>query len=129
MNKNYQLGLLHFVHVLINADGSIDDREMDAIHLIQAEEEIDDAVFRDFSRSIATAKTGDIYTRGIELLNQCNEEEKLIAFVHLFRLAEADASISMNEVRHLLHAIKITQVDFTDVELSARLSSQKKTAA
>lgn len=129
MNTDYQLALLHFVHVLINADGTIDDREINAIQLIQAEEKIEDTIFQEFFRSIAGITIKDIYNRGIALLNTCNEEEKLIAFVHLFRLAESDSSICMNEVKHLLHAIKAAEIEFADVEMIVRISSQKKTAA
>jgi uncharacterized tellurite resistance protein B-like protein len=125
MNRNYQLGLLHFVHVLINADGTIDEREMDALRKIQIEEEIDDTIFHEFSRSISGAKVREIYNKGIELLNTCTEEEKLIAFVHLFRLAESDESICMNEVKHLLHAIQVVKIEFADVAMSARLSAYK----
>lgn len=125
MNRNYQLGLLHFVYVLINSDEAIDDREMETVRAIQHEEKIEDSVFQEFSRSIATIKRRDIYNRGIELLNTCNEDEKLTAFAHLFRLAESDSSICLNEVKHLLYAIKATKIEFEDVAMIARMSSQK----
>lgn len=123
MKKNYQLGLLHFVHILINADGYIDDREMEIIRKIKKEENIDDGVFLEFSRSIAHIKGQDIFNRGLDLLNSCTEEEKICAFVYLFQLAEADASISMKEVRLLMYALKVTNVDFNDVALSNDLAS------
>jgi len=59
----------------------------------------------------------------VELLNACNEEERLCAFVHLFRLAESDASISLDEVRHLLMATKGVKIDFEDVIMSAHLAA------
>ncbi|MEO7991234.1 MAG: hypothetical protein ABI663_16915 [Chryseolinea sp.] len=121
MKKNYQLGLLHFVHMLINTDGRIDDREMEIILKIKKEENIEDRVFLEFSRSIATAKDQDIFNRGLNLLNSCTEDEKLCAFVYMFQLAEADASISMKEVRLLMYALKVTNVDFNDVAISTDL--------
>ena len=126
MKKNYQLGLLHFVHMLINTDGRIDDREMEIILKIKKEEEIDDSIFLEFSRSIATAKGQDIFNRGLDLLNSCTEEEKLCAFVYMFQLAEADASISMKEVRLLMYALKVTNVDFNDVAISTDLATSIK---
>jgi len=123
MKKNYQLGLLHFVHMLINTDGHIDDREMEIILKIKKEENIDDTVFLEFSRSIALIKGQEIFNRGLDLLNSCTEEEKICAFVYLFQLAEADASISMKEVRLLMYALKVTNVDFNDVALSTGLAS------
>ncbi len=129
MNTNYHLGLLHLVHMLINVDGHIDEREMAMLQNIQHEEMIEDAVFQDFARSIAASKRQDIYNRGLSLLNNCTEEEKLCAFAHLFRLAESDTTIDMNEIRLLMSAIKQTKVDFEDVELITRLSTSGKHAA
>ncbi len=123
MKKNYQLGLLHFVHMLINTDGRIDDREMEIILKIKKEEDIEDSVFLEFSRSIATAKDQDIFNRGLDLLNSCTEDEKLCAFVYMFQLAEADASVSMKEVRLLMYALKVTNVDFNDVAISTDLAN------
>ena len=125
MKNNYQLGLLHIAHSLINTDGKIDDREMDIIHKIKTEEHIDDAVFLEFSRSITLAKGRDIFNRGLNLLNTCTEEEKICAFVYLFKLAEADDSISMKEVRLLMDALKLTNTDFKDVTLSSDLTKSK----
>ncbi|HEY8937518.1 MAG TPA: hypothetical protein VIM65_19970 [Cyclobacteriaceae bacterium] len=121
MKKDYHLALLHFVHMLINTDNRIDDREMELILKIKKEEQIDDASFLEFSRSIAQLNRQDIFNRGLNLLNNCTEEEKLCAFVYLFQLAEADTSISMKETRLLLHALKATNVDFNDVDISASL--------
>ena len=123
MKKNYQLGLLHFVYMLINTDGRIDDREMEIILKIKREEDIEDSVFLEFSRSIASAKDQDIFNRGLDLLNSCTEDEKLCAFVYMFQLAEADATVSMKEVRLLMYALKVTNVDFNDVAISADLAN------
>lgn len=123
MTTTYQLGLLHIVYTLINVDGRIDEREMNSLQKIQEEEEIDSSVFLEFSRSIVGADKNEVYRRGVDLLNACNEEERLCAFVHLFRLAESDASISLEEVRHLLMATKGVKIDFEDVLMSAHLAA------
>ena len=122
MKKDYHLALLHFVHMLINTDNKIDDREMDLILKIKGEERIDDASFLQFSRSISQANREEIFNRGLELLNNCTEEEKLCAFVYLFQLAEADTSISMKETRLLISALKATNIDFNDVDISANMA-------
>lgn len=123
IKTNYHLGLLHFVHMLINTDGRIDDREMEFILKIKNEEGIDDSLFLEFSRSIALTKQQDIFSRGLDLLNTCTEEEKICAFVYLFELAEADATISMKEVYLLMYALKVTNIDFDDVAISKNLAS------
>jgi len=129
MKKTYHLGLLHFAHILINADGTIDDREMEIIRKIKDEERIDDATFLEFSRSISMKKVREVYNKGVELLGRCTEEEKICAFVYLFQLAEADTSISMKEIQLLMDALKATQVEFADVSISLNLTANKSNDA
>jgi uncharacterized tellurite resistance protein B-like protein len=125
-NPDFQLGLLHFVHILVTVDGRIDDRERVAISAIRKEEGITDEVFHDFEKSISKSSEQEIYSKGMELLNACSEEERLIAFVHLYRLAEADTSISNKEVKFLLFGLKATNLSFEDVVLSAGLSNPEE---
>ncbi len=120
-NIDFQLGLLHFVHLLVMVDGAIDQREKAAIRKIKLEEKIPDWVFDDFEETVADKTEREIYEDGIALLNRCNEEEKLCAFVHLYRLAEADDAVHVREVRFLLYSLKATKIEFEDVELSARM--------
>ncbi len=74
-NINYQLGLLHFVHLLVSADGKIDDSEREAILAIKAEEKIPDTIFNDFQEKLTTSTEQEIYTKGIEYLTACSDEE------------------------------------------------------
>ncbi len=120
-NLNYQMGLLHFAHLLAAVDGHIDEREKSALREIQVEEEISDLIFHEFEKTIASKPEQEVYKNGIELLNQCTEQEKLCALVHLYRMAEADNQIQMKEVRLLMYSLKATHVDFEDVELTARM--------
>ena len=64
-NVNFQLGLLHFVHLLANVDGVVDEREKKAMWSIKDEEKIADSVFHDFEQRIATEKEQDIYKEGV----------------------------------------------------------------
>lgn len=121
-NIYYQLGLLHFVHLLVIADGEIDAREKEAIRKIKLEEKIPDWVFDDFKESVSHKTGQQIYDEGVEMLNGCSEEEKLTAFVHLYRLSEADEHIHEKEVKFLLYSLKATNIEFSDVQLGARMS-------
>jgi uncharacterized tellurite resistance protein B-like protein len=123
-SKDFQLGLLHFVHLLVTVDGHIDDRERAAILSIKNEEEIPDSVFQDFERKAETVNEQQIYLDGIQLLTTCSDEERLSAFVHLYKLAEADTSISTKEVRFLLYGLKATKLSFEDVILGASMSGK-----
>ncbi|MBS1680893.1 MAG: hypothetical protein JST48_04200 [Bacteroidetes bacterium] len=120
-NQNYQLGLLHFAHLLVTVDGFVDNREKDAMKKLMAEEHIPDSVYSDFTKTVAHKTERDVYDRGITLLNACNEDEKLSALVHLYRLSEIDDQIHVKEVRLLLYSLKATHVEFEDVVLSANL--------
>ena len=126
MTINYQLGLLHFVHLVINADGQINDNERAALGSIRDEEGITDYVFQHFERKVRTRDEHEIYKDGITLLNRCSDEEKLCAFVHLYRLAEADEHIHEKEIRLLLYALDDTSIDFDDIVIGAQLVAIQK---
>lgn len=123
-NDSYHLGLLHFVHLLVTVDGHIDDRERVAILAIKKEENISDKVFHEFEKKAETTNEPEVYRDGINYLSACTDEEKLAAFVHLYKLAEADSSISNKEVRFLLYGLKATKISFEDVVMTAGMSGK-----
>lgn len=124
--KDFQLGLLHFVHLLVNVDGRIDDRERSAILTIREEENIPESVILDFENYVLTRSEQEIYRRGAELLNGCTEEEKISAFVHLHGLAEVDSTISGKEARFLIYSLKLTNIDLEEVIVKASLTKSRK---
>lgn len=117
---DYQLGLLYLVHLLISSDGVIDEREKAALQKIKTKENISDALFAQFQKDVGEKKEREIYHNGIELLNKCTDEEKLTAFVNLYKLSEADGNVHVKEVRLLLYSIKMTGIEFNDVVDRAR---------
>jgi uncharacterized tellurite resistance protein B-like protein len=123
MNKNYQFGLLYLVHLLMSADGVVDSHETDALNKIKATEQIPDSIFIEFRKAIALKKGRDIYQAGIEYMNQCTDEEKLRAFVILYKMSEVDGSVHVKEVRLLLYCIKVTGIEFDDVVAKASHAS------
>lgn len=114
-SNNYQLGLLYLVHLLISSDGVIDDNEMEALLKVKNAEKIPDSIFNDFAREIASRKERDIYQKGIGLINKCSDDEKLDAFVHLYRMSEVDGKVHAKEVRLMLYSIKMAKIEFSDV--------------
>lgn len=119
----YKLALLHLVHLLVHADGVVDDRELAMLQRIREEENITDAVFNAFTSRISFSNNRELYEHGVRLLNQCTDEEKLQVFAHLYKLAQADNDFSMKEVRLLFYSLEQTQVEFDDVVLIARMAS------
>ena len=127
-NKDFQLGLLHFVHLLVTVDGQINDQEKRAIHSIKRDEGIPPGVFHRFVREITGKTEQEVFLNGVDMLNQCSEEERLCAFVHLYRLAKADDHLDMKEVKLLLYSLKQTKIEFEDVVLSAQLAMAQEQA-
>jgi len=123
MNTNYHLGLLYLVHLLVSADGIVDDNELAALQTIKAREGISDETFREFEHDVAVKKEKEIYQRGIEMLNQCDEVEKLKAFVTLYKISEIDGRVHVKEVRLLLYSIKMTGIEFDDVVNQAKCAA------
>lgn len=123
MNKDYQLGLLYLVHLLMSADGVVDENETQALSTIKIKEGIPDSVFNKFTGTIAEKKGREIYQTGIEYMNKCSDEEKLRAFVILYKMSEVDGRVHVKEVRLLLYCIKVTGIEFDDVVAKAAVSS------
>jgi hypothetical protein len=120
-NINYQLGLLHFAHLLITVDGFIDEREKKAMRDLRIEEQISEPVYHEFKKTVTPKSEREVFQQGVTLLNQCSEQEKLCALVHLYRMAEADNLVHVKEVRLLLYSLKATNVEFEDVVLTAKM--------
>ncbi|HZY80604.1 MAG TPA: hypothetical protein VFE50_13855 [Cyclobacteriaceae bacterium] len=123
INKNYHLGLLYMVHLLISSDGEVSEVETRALTLIKGKEGISEDIFKEFSQNLQTKKEREIYQLGIDHLNQCTEQEKLRAFAHLYHLSEADGNVHVKEVRLLLYSIRMTGIEFNDVVDFAKKNS------
>ena len=118
-NKSYQIGLLYLVHLLICSDGTVDEIEKKALKKVKEKENIPDSVFDEFQNAVAIKKEKDIYQEGIEMINKCSKEEKLKAFVHLYKMSEVDGRVHVKEVRLLLYSIKMAGIEFDDVVTKA----------
>jgi uncharacterized tellurite resistance protein B-like protein len=125
-NINFQAGLLHFAHLLMHCDGTIDEREHMALRQIMEEENIPSLILEDFQNKISHQTERQVYQDGLEFLNVCTEHEKLCVLVHLYRLSEADSTIHEKELRFLIYALEKTNIGFEDVELTARLVKSRK---
>src|SRR6478609_25567 len=118
-NESFHLGLLYLTHLLINADDIVDEEEERALQKIKEKEKIQPDVFKKFLGDIKTKTSKTIYNEGVALLNECDDNKKLIALAHLYKLTEIDGSVHVKEVRLLLYSIKMTAVEFNDVVIAA----------
>jgi len=114
-DTNFQTGLLYLVHLLISADGVVDENEKRALQKVKAKENISDSLFAEFENQVLIKKERDIYQEGIEMINRCTDEEKLRVFAHLYKMSEVDGRVHVKEVRLLLYSIKMAGIEFNDV--------------
>ncbi|MEY4930854.1 MAG: hypothetical protein RI909_1578 [Bacteroidota bacterium] len=122
-SKNYHLGLLYLTHLLISADGVIDEKEFVSLLRIKNKENIPDHTFKEFEDRIRKENEKEIYKNGMELINECTDEEKLNAFAHLYNMSDVDGTVHVKEVRLLLYSIKAVHIEFDDVVKHAKNQS------
>lgn len=115
MTENYQLGLLYLVHLLVSSDGHVDEEELYALQQLKIRENIPSSIFSQFEKTVQDKKEREIYEEGIKYLNLCTTDEKLRAFVILYKMSEVDGWIHVKEVRLLLYSIKMAGIEFDNV--------------
>lgn len=93
----------------------MDSNEIDAINIIRSKERVSDELFREFEQLIKEKKERETFQLGIDLINQCSDEEKLKVFVILYKLSEVDGRVHVKEIRLLLYSIKLSGIEFDDV--------------
>jgi uncharacterized tellurite resistance protein B-like protein len=113
--RDYHLGLLYLVHLLIGIDGIVDENEQRQLLKIRDAEGVAADVFEEFENQVNQMKNRDIYQLGLDYINKCSDEKKLDAFVHLYKMSEADGTVHVKEVRLLLYSIKQASIEFGDV--------------
>lgn len=113
--RNYKLGLLNLMYLLINSDGDISEKELSFLEEIKNREEIDDDLFNEFRSSLNHKEEQDIFQDGIDLINQCVDPLKRRAFILLSRTAQVDGSVHPKEVRLLLYSSKLSKMDIADI--------------
>ncbi|MCB0491557.1 MAG: hypothetical protein KDC93_03990 [Cyclobacteriaceae bacterium] len=119
-NKNYHLGVLYLMRLLINADGIIDISENNALNTVKKHENIPESTLIEFEKDVLNKKEKEVYQAGIDYINLCSDEEKMNAFVHLYKMSEADGRVHVKEVRLLLYSIRQAKIEFNDVVAKAK---------
>lgn len=124
--EHYHKGLLFVTYLLIHSDKEISDNELYYLHKMRVEEGISDAVFAEHFKSLLGKDEREIYQIGIDSINLCPDELKLKIFSRLYQMALSDKVLRVKEVRFILYAIKITQVDINTV---IKMADKKSIAA
>ena len=119
-STSYHNAVLYLAHLIISADGIIDDNEIQALESIKEEDSIPDEVFNDYKNSVQGMREKQIYERAIDLVSECTDEEKLRAFCWLYKISEVDGTVHVKEVRFLLYSVKRAGIEFEDVVDAAK---------
>ena len=121
---DHQQSLLYLTYLLVYSDGEFDARERRAIKYICDEEGISDDDYQGFLIECQDLSERDIFEKGLTLVEQCSEEEKISVFVWLYKLSESDGMVHAKEVRFLLYSLRRASINFDVVkEAAGKLSS------
>lgn len=119
-NENFYIGLLFITYLLMDSDHEIDAKELHFLDSVRLEAGVSDAAFKTFCNSVIGRKDREIYQIGMNAISQCSEEEKIKIFVKLYQMAMADQVLRPKEVRLILYATRMADVDMNKVVESAK---------
>lgn len=118
MNTRQQ-SILYLTYLLVYSDGEFDESEKRAIKYICKKEGISDNDYQGFLIDVQDLSEKELFNRGVDLLEECNEENKISTFVWLYKLSEADGMVHAKEVRFLLYSLRRAHIDLDDVKKAA----------
>jgi len=120
MNTRQQ-SILYLTYLLVYSDGEFDDSEKAAIKYICKKEGISDNDYQEFLIAAQEMSEKDLFNKGVDLLEECSEENKISSFVWLYKLSEADGMVHAKEVRFLLYSLRRANIDLDVVKAAAEL--------
>jgi uncharacterized tellurite resistance protein B-like protein len=94
---NYFGGLVMLYHLLINADGRVDEKELSMGRLMKKHENIDDWQFNYHLKRIADLNKQQIVTECINSLKKCEYEMKVKCIAWMSLIANSDGFMAPEE--------------------------------
>ena len=123
-DNHFQNSLMLLSYLIMNADGVLDDLELEAIRKICEFENISDETKIAFFNGIASLSEKEVYYKGLEEVSYCNDEDKIRVFAWLHRISEIDGAVHVKEVRFLMYSMRKAGIEFEDVlKESAKFAS------
>ena len=114
-----QQAILYLTHLLVYSDGEYDESEKDGIQAICKKEGITELDYQEFGLASLDLSERQIFEKGVDLIEECSEADKLAVFVWLYKLSEADGTVHAKEVRFLLYSLRRAEIDFDAVKVAA----------
>jgi uncharacterized tellurite resistance protein B-like protein len=118
---NFFGGLVTLYHLLITADGHVDDKELRMGELMKQHENINDNDFNFYLEQIADKKKEDIIAECVDNLKKCDEELRIKSIAWMSLIANSDGFMAPEEWK-LIYYIYNTQLK---LNLSDILAMQK----
>ncbi len=100
---NYIEGLVSLYHLLINADGHIDDKELKMGELMKKHEGIADEVFNATLERISGMPKDDVIEDCIISLNKCDYDLKVKCIAWMSMIANSDGFMAPEEWQLIYH--------------------------
>ena len=116
-NKTHYFGgLVALYHLLINADGHVDEKELRMGQLMKKHENIDDWEFNYFLKKMADMQKKDIISECVESLKKCDLEWKVKCIAWMSLIANSDGFMAPEEWK-LIYYIYNTELklNLTDI--------------
>ena len=100
---NYFGGLVMLYHLLINADGTIDEKELTMGRLMKKHENIDDWEFNYFLKKISAQDKNQIIKDCISSLKKCDYQLKVKCIAWMSMIANSDGFMAPEEWKLIYH--------------------------
>ena len=94
---NYIEGLVSLYHLLINADGHVDDKELKMGELMKTHEKIDDYMFDFYLNKISTQENEVVFDACVNSLNKCEHDWKVKCIAWMSLIANSDGFMDPEE--------------------------------
>lgn len=113
---HYYAGLASLYHLLIIADGQIDEKEVKMGEVMRNHEKIDDCEFNDYLSKIREKDKEQIINECIISLNKCDYDWKIRCIAWMSLIANSDGFMAAEEWKLIYH-IYYTQLklDLSDI--------------
>lgn len=114
--SNYVEGLVSLYHLLINADGHVDEKEVKMGELMKKHEGIDDQDFKAHLERIAAMEKDDIIEDCISSLTKCDYDLKVKCIAWMSMIANSDGFMAPEEWQLIYHIYNTKlNLDLSDI--------------
>ena len=79
-DNHFHNSILLLSFLITNADGVLDDHELEAMGKICSYEKIKDSALINFVKGIPSLSEREVYEKGIDEITHCSDEEKVRVF-------------------------------------------------